>query len=294
MSYTGATENYKLPLWLPSDHPDFLTDVNEENQKLDELLFTVSNTADYAKKQVDIINPILQSHTIELGELSTEVQRISEDNKELHTDYTDLNNRLETLYSQVQTIDSDYSDFKVMVTNNLETLNSTVEQAKSDIDSLQKFGKALELKYDTLPATASLVGEGVTCDNLSAFTVKSAYAGYVLNVAIDINGIANIQRTGGELGNLNFCIEVTAQLPYSLKADPIKMSKVGRANFVDLSGNIFSMTYLLQVATGESSSTIDIKFIPTPNVKYQFANQTIWLDFLFCESDELASARLGV
>lgn len=68
--YTGTpTENLKLPQWNPTDHPDFLTDINGAFQKIDE-------NAGALKEEVS-------GYPKRLEELETLTQSLNEDTQQL-------------------------------------------------------------------------------------------------------------------------------------------------------------------------------------------------------------------
>lgn len=158
--YSKTTENYQLPQWIGSDHPDFRTDINEAFEKIDSVM--KGNSGDYSslKEQVEAISTNMVTINEEFEKIKKTVDQLEnlEDNPtfqalatqvdQLNKDYADLQTAvatntgdITTLKSGLSTLESTVNTLKTVVDGHTNTLSNhtesiaTLQQAVSDINT---------------------------------------------------------------------------------------------------------------------------------------------------------------
>lgn len=76
MASTNKTEHYGLPQYVPSDHPDFLTDFNNAFKKIDDVLYQLASSASTVETQTNQNSSSIVTINQSIADLTTRVQAL--------------------------------------------------------------------------------------------------------------------------------------------------------------------------------------------------------------------------
>jgi len=68
---SGKTKFYGFPHYAPSDHPDFLDEINKAYAKMDEIMHA-------RELECETLMNMLKSHSAQINELRTQLEQLSE------------------------------------------------------------------------------------------------------------------------------------------------------------------------------------------------------------------------
>lgn len=156
MSHTNNTENYKLPQFIGTDIPDWLTDVNTGYSEIDAGMqankvsaSTANEKADNNTTSIQLLNARVDNISNELGNSDTNISNL-EQTVELHTTHLNeidtINSKQTADIEELQTTQTEQgqdisaiqinSDKIPGIEQNLNTITSSITAAETEIDSL--------------------------------------------------------------------------------------------------------------------------------------------------------------
>ena len=160
--FSKKTDNYGLPQWDFSDHPDFLNDMNPAYATIDTELKKAVTASANAEQQVSVLTPIVTNHTTQIANASHQIAdlttRMGNAEHNLETDGQDIDN-LENAqantnlilagYSATKTVSADVDGVKTRVSaienGNATTLNTEIDTGKVWVDGKKIYRKAVTL-----------------------------------------------------------------------------------------------------------------------------------------------------
>lgn len=134
--YSKETKNLKLPQWTPCDHPDFLTDMNDAMNKIDDGYGQAAHDHQELKEKVEALSVDFVAVKEQVEELKEKVDRLSE--LEDNPVFIELSNKVTALESTVdgiiQTDNRQDADLQNL-TNQIETIKSDIETLVARVDN---------------------------------------------------------------------------------------------------------------------------------------------------------------
>lgn len=164
MSHTNSTENYKLPQFIGTDIPDWLTDANKGYSDIDAGMqankvsaSTANEKADNNTASIQLLNERVDSISNVLGESDTNISNL-EQTVELHTTHLNeidtINSKQTADIEELQTTQTEQgqdisairinSDKIPGIEQNLNTITSSITVAETEIDSLDSRIESIE------------------------------------------------------------------------------------------------------------------------------------------------------
>ena len=160
--FSKKTDNYGLPQWDYSDHPDFLNDMNPAYKTIDTELKKAVTASTNAEQQASVLTPIVANHTTQIANANHQIAdlttRIGNVEHNLETDGQDIDN-LENAqantnlilagYSATKTVSADVDGVKTRVSaienSNVSTLNTEIDTGKTWVDGKKIYRKVVNL-----------------------------------------------------------------------------------------------------------------------------------------------------
>lgn len=226
MSHTNNTENYKLPQFIGTDIPDWLTDVNTGYSEIDAGMQANKVSANTANEKADnnttsirLLNERVDNISNELGNSDANISNL-EQTVELHTTHLNeidtINSKQTADIEELQTTQTEQgqdisaiqinSDKIPGIEQNLNTITSSITAAETEIDSLdnrivsieedipnfaQKY--SLDSKYpQAAPASGELFGVD-RCVAKAVIDKDGATIGWYIDSLLLTNFTANKQ-----------------------------------------------------------------------------------------------------
>lgn len=160
--FSKQTDNYALPQWDFSDHPDFINDMNPAYKTIDTELEKAVTASANSEQQVSVLTPIVTNHTTQIATAEHQIAdlttRMGNVEHNLETDGQDIDN-LETAqaninlilagYSATKTVSADVDGVKTRVSTiengNVATLNTEIDTGKVWVDGKKIYRKAVQI-----------------------------------------------------------------------------------------------------------------------------------------------------
>lgn len=160
--FSKKTDNYGLPQWDYSDHPDFLNDMNPAYKTIDTELKKAVTASANAEQQTSVLTPIVTNHTTQIETAEHQIAdlttRMGNAEHNLITDGQDIDN-LEAAqantnlilagYSATKTVSADVDGVKTRVSaiesGNVTTLSTEIDTGKVWIDGKKIYRKSVSL-----------------------------------------------------------------------------------------------------------------------------------------------------
>lgn len=150
--FSKQTEKLGLPQWIGTDHPDFLTDINDAFKKIDEnaagvateidgLPDRVKQLADTVTNQQASIATIegdVASDKIAISNLQTAVAPVEGQGQQIEA----LGTRIDTAEQKISNVEQDITELQT----GIGSTDSNVEQLAGNISDLQSFQTSQESK----------------------------------------------------------------------------------------------------------------------------------------------------
>lgn len=149
--YSKETPNYKLPQWVPKDHPDFLTDLNEAFMKLDKNMFDNYNDYETIRDLVEKISTNMISINEEFAEIKEKVDALInlEDNPafiEVKEAIVAIMRAADELEGRVSKNENDIAALQ----STMSAVVSSTNSLRTDVDALNNSFAAMHTAVDGL------------------------------------------------------------------------------------------------------------------------------------------------
>lgn len=199
--FTKTTTNLGLPLWQPHDHPDFLTDLNQENKILDEEIG--KNNQDFAHLQetVDAISTnmttiqeefkVLQEKVDDLQNIEDNptVKKLVSDMTQAQSDITALEDAVKTNTTNISLLTSRCSALE----SDVNTLKTTVTGHNRDIANIQDAIGTLSDSVQNMSTSITALETRMTAVELTANKNKTDIEGINSSITTITGDITNIK-----------------------------------------------------------------------------------------------------
>lgn len=194
MSHTNITENYKLPQFIGTDIPDWLTDVNTGYFEIDAGMKANKVLASTANEKAD-------NNTTSIQLLNERVDRISDDCGESDTNIRNLEQTVELHTTHLNEIDT----INRKNTADIEALQTTQTEQGQDISAIQiNTDKITGIEQNLNTLTSSIETEIDSLDN-RVVSIEDAIPNFAQKYTLS-SKYPQVEPASGELFGVTRCV----------------------------------------------------------------------------------------
>lgn len=278
--HSKETSNLKLPLFVPSDHPDFLTDWNNAMTAIDADVTEAKETASDNSSALENVDETITVLQESLDSLKKTVDNIEGGGEP--TDLTEIKERIEQVEEDISNLEEVSGD----VTGDVDTikaqvsvLDSTVKTLQEDVEGLGSNLKTLESRVDKIaeqePVDTSELESKVTALESSVNSNTDSITAILVS---DTNQDSKISTLEQKVANLDdFESKVGNPTEIATEAHPTLVSRVkGHTDEIRSNTNrIVSLeNKVTALESGEGNGGSSIKTVITKNVVLSNGNQS--------------------
>lgn len=261
--FSNKTEKLGLPQWSPTDHPDFLTDINgafktidslgdlkgnQEDQAtaIDNLTLQVTNltqTAIDLKNEIDEINAVVTPEAIkeiqdDISSLTEKTDNLMDKEQLQDTNITEIASHMMLVDSSISNINNKLESYKELIDYNTVSINSNDE----DIAALQTALGELQTSAESLTERISTV-ENTTSANVNSInTLSAAIAELTSNISEITQSITTLSATANTaIQSANTANEL-AQQAQTTANEAVNNAATNSNSISDLSAKVTSNT----------------------------------------------------